>query len=283
MNRQTIITRIDRAPEVPTLPTLLAEIDRRMQQPDVTLRQLGQVIGSDQAMATKLLRLANSAFYGCSSPVTELQGAMALMGFNTVRNAVLSISVVRAFHGFRDLEGFRMEDFWRHAVGVAITSRFLARETKWADPEEAFVGGLIHDIGKIVIAQLFPGLFSRVWRCICEQKIDFFEAERRTLPVNHAVAGARLSLRWRLPGALTETIRRHHRADNRMEPPLVQIVALADRLVNSPAAAADGPTHPVLGIAAPEPLHRMISCIDRWYPGLQQIIADATGFFLDMG
>ena len=283
MDAVDMIKRIDRAAEVPTLPTILFEVDRLMQDPDVTTRQLGRLIEKDQAMTAKLLRLGNSAFYCCSTPVSDIYSAMVLMGINSVRSAVLSISVVRAFNGMAEMEGLRIVDFWHHAVAVAITSRFLACQSRSANPDEAFVGGLLHDVGKVLLAQLFPEQFAAVWACIHENGVAFVEAERRTLPVDHSFIGARLVKRWKLPADLSESIRLHHRlpADTGPEP-LPAMVALADLVVNAGSAGIGSWPPAVEKNGFPVVLQPLIHSLNDWYPGLQPAIAEGTAFFSDL-
>lgn len=283
MDAVDMIKRIDRAAEVPTLPTILFEVDRLMQDPDVTTRQLGRLIEKDQAMTAKLLRLANSAFYCFSTPVSDIYSAMALMGINTVRSAVMSISVVRAFKGMAEMEGLRIVDFWHHAVAVAITSRFLAAQSRSANPDEAFVGGLLHDVGKILLAQLFPEQFAAVWACIQENGVAFVEAERRALPVDHSFIGARLVKRWKLPEDLSESIRLHHRfPSNGGLAPLPAVVALADLVVNSWSAGIGSLTLAVEDTGFAAALQPLIHSLNDWYPGLLTAIMEGTAFFSDL-
>lgn len=283
MEANDIITRIDRAAEVPTLPTILFEFDRLMQNPEVTTRQLGLLIEKDQAMTAKLLRLANSAFYGCSAPVSDIYSAMVLMGLNTVRSAVMSISVVRAFKGMAEMEDLQVMDFWRHAVAVAITSRFLAAQSRSANPDQSFVGGLLHDIGKILLAQLFPDLFAAVWSCMRQNGMTFVEAECRTLPVDHAFIGTRLAKRWRLPEDLSESIRLHHRPSANAElPPLAAVVALADFVVNAFNAGADASALSFDNENIAEALKPLMGSLNNWYPGLQAAIKEGSAYFLNL-
>jgi putative nucleotidyltransferase with HDIG domain len=283
MDAIDMIKRIDRAAEVPTLPTILFEVDRLMQDPDVTTRQIARLIEKDQAMTAKLLRLANSAFYSFSTPMSDIYSAMVLMGINTVRSAVMSISVVRAFKGMAEMEGLRIVDFWHHAAAVAITSRFLAAQSRGANPDEAFVGGLLHDVGKILLAQLFPEQFAAVWAFIRENGVTFVEAEHRTLPVDHCFIGARLAKRWKLPEDLSESIRLHHGKLEDTGPALLPaVVALADFVVNARGGGIGSLTPPVEKNGFPAELQSLAHSLNDWYPALQAAITEGTAIFSDL-
>jgi putative nucleotidyltransferase with HDIG domain len=274
MKAGQMLGQIDRAAELPTLPRILLEVDRLLSDPGVSARRLGQLIEKDPAMTAKLLRLANSAFYGGSAPVSDIYSAMVMMGFTSVRSAVLSISVVRAFKKLRELEGMRITDFWRHAAAVAVGCRHIARQTRSADPDQAFVAGLLHDIGKLLLAQMFPELFAAVWSCMQQNGIPFYEAEGRTVPVDHAALGARLAERWKLPEELAGSIRRHHRVG--ADPtPLTAVVALADGLVNAGGEALDPAT--VAGSLRP-----WAEGLKDGFSELEEAVAEGTAFILDL-
>jgi putative nucleotidyltransferase with HDIG domain len=196
---------------------------------------------------------------------------------------VLSISVVRAFKGLSGVEGLQVADFWHHAVAVAITSRFLAVQSRSANPDQAFVGGLLHDIGKILLAQLFPELFSTVWACMRRNGVAFVEAERRMLPVDHAFIGTRLAKRWRLPEDLSESIQLHHRSTANAElPALAAVVALANGVVNTFNAGVGEPSLVYENENFAEALKPLMCSPNDWYPGLQTAIKEGSAFFLNL-
>lgn len=205
---------------------------------------LDRVIRNDQALTARVLKHANGSVYGKSRRVASLAEAVVLMGENQLAELVLGVSVVESM-GQVLLPGF--EDVaWDHSVDCAAAARALARLDRKVDPEVAFVAGLMHDIGLLVMARAAPLEMSEV---LAVNPDDPLAAERRRLGVNHAQVGQRLLEMWNLPPALAEAVRLHHAPHRKYAiiNPLVNVVALADVLATIggstlyPAAARPDP------------------------------------------
>ena len=125
MDSKTTLNRVDRIRELPTLPLIALEVNKLLDDPDVSITDVCGLLEKDQSIAMKILKLVNSAFYGCPSRVSSLSKAVMMLGFNTIRNAVLSVSVIDAFSNGSDLEDFKMANFWRHSVAVAVAKKLL--------------------------------------------------------------------------------------------------------------------------------------------------------------
>jgi len=226
--------------QVPTLPTVCNKISSLMSDPKTTSRDLGNVIQEDQALTTKILRVVNSAFYGFSKKVASLSRAVVVLGFNEVRNIVYSISVIKLFGKGKESQLFDHDEFWKHAIGVGVCSRIiavnLANQFKKI-AEEAFVGGLIHDVGKIVEDQFMHDEFSVMMKTCRKDNLSMVAAENKVLGFNHQDIGFLLAKKWSLPGTVASVLRYHNRVRTKTCPedalPIVSIVHLADILVRA--------------------------------------------------
>ena len=281
MEAHDILTRLDRIGDLPTLSPVAARVNRMLQDPDTSIRKLSETIEKDQPITARMLKLVNSAFFGMPSRVGNIPHALVLLGFNTVRNAVLSISIINAFSPKKILDGFDMKEFWRHSIAVAVTSKHLAEKTRLHPPDDSFTGGLLHYIGKFVLSQYFPDLFGKVWTSSKENHLSFIEAEKREMPLTHAQIGAHLASKWRLPAGLTDSIRYHHAVKKSVEQPgLMMIINAADGIVNEFIHGSNGSRlaaiHPDARVAMGQALEK----VSDWFPGVLEEIESACIFFL---
>ncbi len=223
---------LDNLKELPTLPTVVAQLMMTLNEPTSSARDLERLISNDQAIAARLLKLANSAFYGLPGKVTSLGRAITLLGFNTVRSLVLTIGVVDKFSGQSAGRYFDRGEFWEHSLSVAMASRLLSAKDPKLSPEEAHIAGLLHDIGKVIMDFLMPEQFQLAMQEVAENGIDHIEAEVHNVGLSHDEVGALASEKWRFPEFLLEVCRYHHRPDESTNnPDVVQLIALADSIV----------------------------------------------------
>jgi len=282
MDEKQLVGKLDRIKEIPTLPSIVFELNRLLQDPDTSVARISQTIEKDQAMAIKILKLVNSAFYGFKSKVSDIRSAVIMLGFNAVRNAIVSVSVIEAFAKKIKLQDFDITDFWKHSLAVAVTSKSISYKTRINSPDNCFVGGLLHDVGKVIMAQYFQDLFASVWNASRQEAITFHEAEKKLVPANHAVIGAHLASRWQFPQGLTEAIRWHHDyqpASQNAEFSL--IIYLANIVVNSydqdPDCVIDiGALHP----DARKLIMGALQNIGDFYTNIAEEIDSAYAFFL---
>lgn len=282
MDERQFFEKLDRIRDIPTLPSIVVDLNRLLQDPDTSVQKIAQIIEKDQAIALKILKLVNSAFYGFKSKISDVHGAVIMLGFNAVRNAIVSVSVVDAFATKLRLEGFDIADFWKHSLAVAVTSKNLSYSTRTNSPDNCFVGGLLHDVGKVIMAQYFQDLFAGVWNASRQEAIAFHEAERNRVPANHAVIGAHLASRWQLPQGLTEAIRWHHDYQpSSQNAEFSLIIYLANIIVNSydqdPDCLIDiGALHP----DARKLIMGALQNIGDFYTNIAEEIDAAYAFFL---
>ncbi len=283
MDSQTILKKLNSIEDLPTLPAIALEVNKMLEDYDTSIKRLSGRIERDQAMVAKIMKLVNSAFFGLRSQVSNIPHAVVLLGFNTVRNAVISVSIIDSFSGEDLLEGFNIMDFWSHSVAVAVTSRHLAEQIRLQSPDDCFIGGLLHDIGKVILSQYFQDLFKRAWTSAQENKLSFYEAEKKEIPVNHAQIGGHLSKKWQLPAGLADAIQYHHAIrKNVLDLNLLLIVHASDIIVNSYGVDSKGKLNvSALHSEALRTMGPQLDSVSKWFPEISNEIESACKFFLE--
>ncbi len=199
-----------RVKDLPVLPSVVIQVNRALEKESASTDELGEIIEKDSALTTKLLRLANSSYYGLSYQVDTVKRAISVLGFNTVRNLAVTISVDKIFRG--DMDGsFDVRGLWKHSLGCALSSKLLLGSKDPVLREEAFVCGIIHDIGKVVIAQNMPDAMHEVIKKISgDNGMNQSSAEREIMGFTHADVGALVAEKWHFPEKFSRTIKFHH-------------------------------------------------------------------------
>jgi len=188
---------------LPTLPGIVAKLGKMAENPDTTTEQMGRVISKDHILASKLLKLVNSAFYGFPQRISSLNSAIILLGFNVIKSLIISASIFEVMEA-QDVE------LWEHSLGCAVVCNVLARHLGVKDPEEISTAGLIHDIGKVAIKMELPREYEKITVLSQKKKISRLEAEREILGLDHSEVGSWLAKSWNLPNKLVEPIACHH-------------------------------------------------------------------------
>jgi putative nucleotidyltransferase with HDIG domain len=234
---ELVLTHLDRLPTLSPIAVRLLQIttDGRSSAADVV-----RLLQADQSLTAKILSVAGSAWAGVSVPVTTLDKAVPLLGFGPIRSIVLAVSVFECLAGAGPGNGayaFDRYEFWKHALAVACAARRLAeaRRDLHVDPAEAFVAGLLHDLGKVALSTVFPKAYDRAAAHANHSRRDIADFERSVLGTDHTVAGRRLAERWHLPRELRDAIWLHHLGAETLpasvaKPMLVGVVQLADTL-----------------------------------------------------
>lgn len=282
MDAQTFLKELDNIPDLPTLPNIVLKVNNLLKDQNSSIKELGKTIETDQAMVTKILRLVNSTFYGFRSKIRNIPHAIIILGFNNVRNALVSVSIIKSFSEKKGFEGFEMKDFWKHSIAVAVISKYLSEETKLDAPDDCFVAGLLHDVGKVVLSQYFTELFGLVWKSIQEDGLSFYEAEKELLPANHVQIGAYLAKKWKFPASLIESMTYHHDIRKTVSnPDQLVIVHTANIIMNN--YEADSTTSPDSSAIDPEAkriMVRPLETLSEWFPDIVTEIESACEFFL---
>ncbi len=217
---------------LPTLPQVVEQVMTLIENPDTTSAQLADVISTDQALMTKVLKVVNSAYYGMPRRIATLRQATVILGFNTVKNLVLSASIFDSFGSGQGDVVFDRVKFWEHSVAVGTAAKILAQRIRLGEPEELFVAGLLHDVGKVVIDDYLHEEFVDILRTVRDKKCRILEAEREVLGIGHPQVGQMLAEKWNLPDTLTQAIAYHHepKVAGNAHKKFVAIVHLADAI-----------------------------------------------------
>lgn len=224
---------LDDIKELPTLPTVVAQIMYTLDQPSSSARDLERLVANDQAIAARLLKIANSAFYGLSGKVNSLSRAITLLGFNTVRSMVLTIGVVNKFSGNSKNKLFDRGEFWNHSLTVGVVSKLLGAKDPSISPEEAHIAGLLHDMGRMIFDLCRPEQFYQALVQVNEFGVDPRTAERNIIGLSHDEAGALVATKWRFPDFIREVLAYHHEPEKaKTASSLVNAVSLADKIVH---------------------------------------------------
>ena len=210
--RAKIYSKID---ELPTLPAVLPKILSLIESNSSSASDIADAISSDPAMTSKILKVANSAYYGFSQKVASISKAVPLLGFNMVRSLALSIGVIRNLPSDKKSPHFSQEGLWTHSLAVAtVMQKFGKKFGEGKVNEHFFVIGLLHDIGKIVLNQFFSDLFQQALEEVNNREnTKLYMAEHRIIGLDHGEVGAMLLARWRFPTAIANPIAVHHQTE----------------------------------------------------------------------
>ena len=197
--------------ELPFSPKLLQRLFTLTQEGSIaSLGEIANAISPDQGLTSRILAVANSAFYGLQQQVTSVQRAATLLGLKEIRNIVLALGVQGMVRGRTLPEDFDLVAYWRHQLTVAMTVKLLAQETKHPDPDNLFTAGLLHDLGKMIVAMHAPEDWTAIAALRKEKGMAFHKAEDAWWGIEHGVVGALVLKSWNLPLDLHEPVNWHH-------------------------------------------------------------------------
>lgn len=214
---------------LPPLPASVQQLLTLSREPEVDFRQIVKVIESDQTLTVRTLRAANSAFYGASRQIQTVQQATVLLGRDAIVNLALSISVMNLERSLGDSWARHAANFWRHSIATGTAARWIARYVEGADAEEAFVAGLVHDIGKLVLLTHHGELYGDM--LVSAQDAPLHEYEQEQLGIKHTAVGEALCIHWNLPENITDAVAAHHDKQRQAAGSLAQIVGYANDMV----------------------------------------------------
>lgn len=218
--------------QLPALPSVAMEVVEMVDNPKTSASKLGRVISSDQALTAKVLKIANSPFYGFPKKISTVDFAIIILGFDALKEIVISISLISSLQKKGD-KYFSAKAFWDHSISSGVIARRLARDLGYRVSGEVFVGGLLHDMGISVLSRYFNDEFKRIVEVVRETELTFLEAEESILGVTHAQVGGWLAERWNLPDHLIEAVSNHHTpSEAELNPNLVALIHCADVLAN---------------------------------------------------
>jgi putative nucleotidyltransferase with HDIG domain len=198
--------------QLPTLPVIFAEFTKLINKPFVSTRQIAELIKKDQSMVAKILQLSNSALYSKRQKINNLANAITYLGTETLKNIILQICLVRMFKfELCAIPDFNPASFWEHSLGTAYFSDILAHKLKLPHDENYYIGGLLHDIGKVLTYQFYPEKFEETVLEQIEEECPDYVAEKEVLGVDHSDIGGFLAEHWNFKREIINTIENHHK------------------------------------------------------------------------
>jgi putative nucleotidyltransferase with HDIG domain len=209
--KPTIVELVQGVNGLVTLPDVFVRINQLVESPDSTVSDIANAVNRDPAFTVRLLRVANSPFYGFSSSIDTVPKAVSVIGTSQIRNLALSTAIANSFSGLPNTL-VSMENFWRHSLYCALAARILARQAGKCDAEAVFTAGLLHDIGELVIFNRVPEMARAALTQVLDDVdgLTVHQAERQLLGYDHAQVGGELARQWKLPSLLEECIACHH-------------------------------------------------------------------------
>lgn len=205
--RYDIDALLEEVVTLPSMPNSIERILKLLDDPACPVREVAKAISSDPSIALKTLRLVNSAYYGLGQQVTSVEHAVVLLGLKVIKNMVLTATVFNTI-------GNAADRFLRHSIACAIAMRVFAETGPLArlgsTVDEAFVFGLLHDIGKVILGEYLPEEFTKIQVSARETGLPWFKVEHELIGVDHAEVGARLAAKWKLSQPIIDAIASHH-------------------------------------------------------------------------
>lgn len=228
---------INSATNLVSLPEVALRVNEIANDPDSTADDMGKVISQDPALVVRMLKIANSAFYGVSTEVETITRAIAILGTKKIRDLVVSTAASDAFDGIPN-NLITMQDFWHHSLYCGLLAQILANQSKKVNPESIFIAGLLHDIGQLLMFNQLPEKSHETILLLMEgtEELETDEAERHVFGFDHTEVGAELVKSWKLAPVLQECVAFHHAPEKAKDFPAE--VALIN-IANAVAVMAD--------------------------------------------
>ncbi|KAA3631103.1 MAG: HDOD domain-containing protein [Calditrichaeota bacterium] len=241
---KTVDKIIEKLGELPSAPVILNKVMQLTSSLDANIMDISKHISADQSLSAKVVRMSNSAIYGRTKEINSLDEAIKVLGFTQVRSIIVSAST---FNIFKSGTHTKIADLlWQHSVAVALGSKMITAKFTNLDKEEAYLAGLLHDIGKLVLLQTAPNVFEEIIAKIKESDQSFSEVAIKVLGFNHQHIGQALLVKWEFPTHLIEEISCYHNSnisEPEEVPSIARSIALANSMANYIGASFFNPFH----------------------------------------
>ena len=228
--RTKVMEVVKKVTAIATLPEVTAQIIKTVEDPRSSAQQLHKIVSHDPALVTRILKVVNSAFYGLPGQIGSVERAIVLLGLNGIKNIAVAASLGQLFRGAQLCDGFAAKDLWTHCIAVGVVARDLAKNMKLNIADEAFLAGLIHDVGILISLQVTPEKLREVCQAAKAGNEDFCELERKIIGLDHQQLGMGLAEHWKFPRACQLVAGYHHQPQNLADQTrhLVNLVHVAD-------------------------------------------------------
>jgi HD-like signal output (HDOD) protein len=243
----TIEKELGNVKDLPTLPMVLRQVSALIENNETDMKKIADVIMTDTALTVRIIRLVNSAFYGLRNRVTSITQAVVIVGLRAVYNLMLGLTVIKLFKNGKSTH-FDPHQLWRHSFGCGLLSQKIAHLVNYSFPDECFIGGLLHDMGRLVLDQFLHEKFAQACKLSVTGGSSLLKSEKAVIGFDHTEAGAWLAGRLNIPDSFIAVIRYHH-AVNEVPGPLsqygdiVRIIATANRICSKEKVGNSGELH----------------------------------------
>jgi len=236
----TVVDRkqvLDRIEALPTIPLVAQQVGDLVNDPRSDANKIAQALRGDQSLTAKILKLVNSPYYGIPGGVSDIGRAISVIGYNTLHQLVLTVSVFEALRGPGGSAALNPKDLWKHALGCGLVSEIISKRVSYPQPDACFTAGLLHDIGKVALLHAARGPFLEAVARAREDQVSLQEAERACGLPAHDQVGAQLARKWRFPQKIAAPIEHAYNSEPRDRVglpqnlnPVVDMVQLANQI-----------------------------------------------------
>lgn len=230
-------TKLEGVHRLPTLPEVYMKVGKAINDPAISAQKLAKIILMDQGLTASILRFVNSAYFGFRQQVNSISQAIMLLGFSAIHDFVLSVSLMEIFPiDDKEQGSFRGRGYWEHSIAVAVASRLIADELEYPNRETVFIGGMIHDIGRVVLKLVEPKRFLNAVNRSLQEQTFLLDGEVMEFGFTHAEVGSLIAGMWHFPDIFAGIIAYHHMPSKVLNPDMskpVTIIHLADCLTRA--------------------------------------------------
>lgn len=270
------------AKTVSSLPLTFTQLNKAVEDPRSSNRDIAGIISDDAALSARLLRMVNSALYAFPTKISTISRAVTVVGTKQLRDLAMATSVLDMFKDVPS-DQVNMESFWKHNIACGITARVLATLRRDPNAEEYFVSGLLHDIGRLLMFTEAPALAAQAFRQARDTGTLLYKTEREVFGFDHAAVGEILLKQWQLPAQIIAAVGYHHRPSaNRDHAIHAAITHVADLIVNAQQIGTSGEVFtPPLDVAAWQKLGLQEQVVSAVIKQAQRQIDDAAPLLLE--
>jgi len=241
LDRKEINVRLEACPTLPSLSSINKALQGLLFAEQRFSAQISEIIRRDPSLTSRLLRLVNSVYYGLTTPVNSIEEAVFYLGIRQIRQLMTVTPIIEDFQKLSGKCDFPWREFWQHCIGTAILTREIYSSVESPTDESDYVAGLVHDMGKIVMAYSFPVHFAEIHRQAQPGERELIELENEILGIDHAELGALYLERHHLPELMVKSARFHHQPEKAEGfEPLIASVQIADLLMRNAKIGCSG-------------------------------------------
>ncbi|MCF6249217.1 MAG: HDOD domain-containing protein [Desulfobacula sp.] len=267
--------------KLPALPTIFSEINEAIKNPKCSGKDIAAIVTKDPSLSATLLRIVNSAYYGLGQKVESLEYAAMALGTRQVSSLALGITVINYFKGISDSR-INMQSFWRHSVACGIAAKTFATHVKGVVAERVFIGGLLHDIGRLVFLNFYPLECNSLVKHSLSSGSFLYRLEPKHFGMTHARFGSLLAKNWNFSNRISQLIQHHHDDFKKTPPKEIAVVAVSNWLVNAIGIGSSGENElPALNMSAWKSLGVPESLLDSIIKQIDRQIVEAVKFFYE--